>query len=451
VVPAAPAAPAANEQRPNFLFVITDDQRDDSLGCAGHPVLQTPVIDRLASQGVRFVNAFVTTPICAASRASFLTGAWERRHGYTFGTPPLTSELIAESYPAVLRDAGYRTGFTGKYGVRAQDDSTSVMFDFFRSYGQPFQQRLADGSTRHLTDIAGDDALEFLAGCDGEQPFCLTVSFNAPHAEDANKEHQFPSSPPEAGLYVDSEIPPPLVSTEFWKDLPEFFAGSLNRERWFWRWDTPEQYDRNMRDYFRMISGIDRVTGRILAELERRGLASNTVVIFTSDNGYYMGSRGFAGKWSHYEESLRVPLVIFDPRVAVNEAGRLASELVLNVDLAPTILDLAGLELPAQYQGATLAPIVRGTSVDKWRDDFLFEHLFDHAAIPRMEGVRGQRHVYARYIDDLPEGEFLHDLERDPLQLVNLANDPEQAELLASMRRRCDELLAAVEVEAPLR
>jgi len=290
-------ATAAQEERPNFLILITDDQRDDSLGCAGHPVLETPAIDGIASRGVRFVNAFVTTPICAASRASVLTGAWERRHGYTFGTRPLTAEQIAVSYPALLRDAGYRTGFIGKYGVRAQADSPRVMFDFYRSYGQPFLKQQADGTARHLTDIAEDDAFEFLAHCDAQRPFCLTVSFNAPHAEDASKDDQYPFSPPEQGLYVDCELPTPRVSIEFWKELPEFFARSLNRDRWFWRWDTPAKYDRFLRDYYRMLSGIDRVTGRLLAELEQRGLARNTVVIFTSDNGYYMGSRGFAGKW----------------------------------------------------------------------------------------------------------------------------------------------------------
>ncbi len=432
-------ATAQETKRPNFLFVVTDDQRNDSLGCAGHPVLQTPVIDGLAAKGVRFTKAFVTTPICAASRASLLTSAWERQHGYTFGTPPLTAERIADSYPAILRGAGYQSGFIGKYGVRAQPDSADLMFDFFRSYGQPYQKKQADGSTRHLTDIAGDDALEFLATCDASRPFCLTVSFNAPHAEDSTKSNPYPFSPNEKDLYTDAELPEPLVPLDFWKGLPEFFGDSLNRVRWFWRWDTPEKYDRFLRDYYRMITGIDRVTGRILDELESRGLADNTVVIFTGDNGYYMGSRGFAGKWSHYEESLRVPLVIHDPR-APEPGGRLAADFALNVDLPATIVDLAGLEVPASYQGTSLAPILNGTAPQTWRSDFLFEHLFDHAQIPRMEGVRGERYVYARYIDNLPEGEFLHDLEADPLQLRNLAGEPEHAELLARMRERCGEL-----------
>ena len=130
-------ATVAQEGRPNIILIVTDDQRADFLGSAGHPVLRTPVIDGIAREGVRFLNAFVTTPICAASRASILTGTWERRHGYTFGTPPLTAAFVARSYPAVLRDAGYRTGLIGKFGVRAQQDSPSVMFDFFRPQSPP--------------------------------------------------------------------------------------------------------------------------------------------------------------------------------------------------------------------------------------------------------------------------------------------------------------------------
>ncbi len=435
------ASPQA--ERPNIIFIVTDDQRADFLGSAGHPVLRTPVIDGIAAEGVRFLNAFVTTPICAASRASILTGTWERRHGYTFGTPPLTAALVARSYPAVLRDAGYRTGFVGKFGVRAQRDSPSVMFDFFRPQSPPYLKKRADGTTRHITDLAGDEAIEFLKGCREDQPFCLSVSFNAPHADDGNKENHFPYPSSEEGLYADAEIRPPLVSTEFWKSLPEFFANSMHRERWFWRWDTPEKYERNVRAYYRMISGIDRVIGRILAESERLGFADNTIVIFTSDNGYYKGSRGFAGKWSHYEESLRVPLVVYDPRIEKSRRGRVVPQLALNVDLAATIVDLAGLKQPSTYQGRSLAPIVRGDRVEEWREDFFGEHLLDNPQIPRWEGVRGQRYVYARYFDHLPEGEFLHDLERDPLQLVNLAHDPEYDAVLATMRDRCDELRAA--------
>ena len=431
---------AAQVERPNIILFVTDDQRDDFLGCAGHPVLRTPVIDGLAADGVRFENAFVTTPICAASRASIFTGAWERRHGYTFGTPPLAADLVERSYPAVLRKAGYRTGFIGKFGVRAGSEAPGVMFDFYRPQWTPYLKEGPDGTVRHLTDVAGDLAIEFLEGCEADRPFCLSVSFNAPHAADADKVNHYPFSPPEAELYAEAEIRPPRVSTDFWSGLPEFLSRSMHRRRWFWRWDTREKYERNVRAYYRMISGIDRVIGQVLAEVERLGLADDTVVIFTGDNGYYKGSRGFAGKWSHYEESLRVPLVIHDPRLDERQRGRVARELALNVDLAATIVDLAGLETPSTCQGRSLAPIVRGEPVEGWREDFFCEHLLDNALIPRWEGVRGERYVYARYLDNMPEGEFLHDLARDPLQLVNVARDPAHRETLRAMRERCDEL-----------
>jgi arylsulfatase A-like enzyme len=214
----------------------------------------------------------------------------------------------------------------------------------------------------------------------------------------------------------------------------------MNRARYFWRWDTPKKYQKNIRAYYRMISGVDHVIGRVVKQLADQGLAENTVVIFTGDNGYYAASRGFAGKWSHYEESLRVPLVIFDPRLPKAQRGRVESRMVLNVDVAPTIVSLAGEKIPAGYQGNSLVPLVQGKSPETWRTDFFCEHLFRNSTIPKWEGVRDQRWVYARYFEQKPVYEFLHDLKTDPDQLKNLATDGASAETLARMRKRCDEL-----------
>ncbi len=305
-------------------------------------MVQTPVIDDLAARGVRFENAFVTTSICAASRATILTGAWERRHGYTFGTPPIPADLLASSYPALLRDAGYYTGFVGKFGVNVPAGWEARMFDSFTPLNRtPYFKEQPDGTLRHLTNIEGDEAIEFLQNCPDDQPFCLSVSFNAAHAEDGDRVDHFPWCPEEDGLYDDVEIPPPTVSIDFWETLPEFLRDSIHRDRWFWRWDTPEKYQHNSRAYFRMITGLDRNIGRVLEALEQQGRADNTVVIFIGDNGYYQASRGFAGKWTHYEESLRVPLVVYDPRLPEQLRGRVLSQVVLNVDLAATITSLA--------------------------------------------------------------------------------------------------------------
>ena len=430
----------AQEARPNIILVVTDDQRDDLLGCAGHPVLRTPHIDALAAEGVRFTNAFVTTPICAASRASILTGAWESAHGYTFGTPPLREELVAASYPALLREAGYRTGLVGKFGVRVPDGASARMFDVFRPMGQPFVQDGADGQPVHLTDRTRDEALAFLRGCAADQPFCLSISFNAPHAQDADKDNQYPCAPAEAGLYADAPVPAPLVPETFREGLPDFLADSLCRERWFWRWDTADKYTDNVRAYYRMLTGIDRVVGEVLAESARLGFADNTVVLFVGDNGYFLGSRGFAGKWLHYEEALRVPLVVHDPRVAAPARGLEVPAMALNVDLAATVLDYAGVEPPPSCRGRSLVPWVRGDAAADWRVDFYAEHRMEHAKIPEWEGVRGTRWTYARYVGRGAAGEFLHDLEADPLQLVNLAGQAESAETLEQMRARCEEL-----------
>ena len=189
-----------------------------------------------------------------------------------------------------------------------------------------------------------------------------------------------------------------------------------------------------------MITGLDRNIGRMVAEIERLGMDDNTVVIFIGDNGYYKGSRGFAGKWSHFEESLRVPLVIYDPRLPDQQRGRVISEVALNVDVPATIMAMGIGQIPASYQGADLTALVYGRHPETWRTDFFCEHLFDHKQIPKWEGVRGDRYKYARYFEHMPEGEFLHDLREDPAELKNLVNDPEYADVLQRMRARCDEL-----------
>lgn len=426
--------------RPHVLVFVTDDQRDDFLGCAGHPFLKTKVIDRLAARGVRFANAFVTTPICAASRATILTGAWERAHGYTFGTPPLARRWTDRSYPALLRRAGYHVGYVGKFGVAVEAGARDAMFDVFREL--PLAYRLEEGG-RHLTDRIGDAAVSFLERAPADRPYCLTVGFHAPHAVDGERDDPYPCAPPEDGLYEDAAVPPPRVKAAFRDELPDFLARGEHRVRWEWRFGTEAAYERNVRAYFRMIAGIDRVIGRVLEAVERRGFADRTVVLFLSDNGIYLGSRGLAGKWSHFEESLRIPFVLMDPRLAADRQGARIPNLVVNADVPATILALAGVEAPPSCQGRSVLDLAYGDPPEDWRTDFLIEHRFDHPRIPKWEGVRGERYVYARYFEHRDDGEFLHDLAVDPLQLRNLARDPESAGLLARMRARCDALLQA--------
>ena len=175
-------------------------------------------------------------------------------------------------------------------------------------------------------------------------------------------------------------------------------------------------------------------------ELEELGLSKNTIVIFASDNGYYKGARGFAGKWSHYEESLRIPLIIFDPRADRMSRGRVVDAMALNIDIPATILGYSGVQPPASYQGHSLVPVMNAGVPASWRKDFFCEHLMNHEDIPKYEGVHGQRYVYARYFEQNPVYEYLHDLQQDPDQLTNFADDPEYATVLGEMRSRCDQL-----------
>ena len=434
----------AKTPRPNLVFFLSDDHRGDSLGCAGHAILQTPELDAMARDGVRFENMFVTTSICAASRASIFTGLYERTHGYTFRTPPIRKEHFAESYPTLLRAAGYRTGFAGKFGVGVAGGHKGA-FDVFHSIGRgPYHKKQPDGSTRHETQLCGDRAIAFIEDAPRDKPFCMSVSFNASHAEDGDKRPghgHFPWPKVVDGLYDNLPMPPPLYSEPaVYESQPAYLKKSLNRQRYFWRWDTPEKYQTNLRAYYRMISGIDHVVGRVRKALEKKGVADNTVLVFTGDNGYYQGQRGFAGKWSHYEESLRVPLIIHDPRTPAHLRGRNAPQMALNIDLPATLLDYAGLPLPEAYQGRSLRPIVEGASPEHWRTDTFCEHLMDYGGIPKWEGVRGPRYTYARYFEQKHDAEHLHDLVADPGQLKNFASDPTYANILAKMRKRTDQL-----------
>ncbi|MFM1870794.1 MAG: hypothetical protein RL398_216 [Planctomycetota bacterium] len=422
---------------PNVLVILTDDQRWDSMSVTGNALVDTPNLDRLAHDGVRFANAFVTTPICAASRATLFTGDYECAHGFTFATPPLAEPWVAASYPVRLRQAGYRTGFVGKFGVKVPQGGEQRMFDSYAPLNPPYFKKQKDGTQRHLTDLSIDRAIEFLDGCKQDQPWCLSISFNAPHAVDGDPQQYFWPAAQDA-VYAETRWPVPATMTdEFFAGLPEFLRTSESRVRFGWRFDEPSKYQRMVTGYHRMIRGVDAAVGRLRDELQRRGLADNTVIVFLSDNGYFLGERGLAGKWYGYEESLRVPLVVVDPRQKAR-AGRVVEVPALNVDVAPTVLDYAG--LPAVMQGRSLRPLVRGEVPADWRTDFLFEHRFKHARIPESEGVRDARFTYIRWYEQKPVVEELYDRDADPAQLHNVVGDPAHAATLARLRARTDEL-----------
>ena len=431
-----------SENRPNIIFILTDDQRFDALGYAGNKIIQTPEMDRLAETGVYFSHAIVSTPICAASRASIFTGLHERTHKYTFQTGDIRSEYILESYPALLKEAGYYTGFFGKFGVNFS--KKGKLFDVIDDYDRNGQfpdrrgyfYKTLNGDTVHLTRYTGQQALDFIDNAPSEKPFCLSLSFSAPHAHD-NAPDQYFWTPETDNLFQNMEMPgPELADDKYFNALPLPVREGFNRLRWTWRFDTPEKYQHSVKGYYRMIKGVDLEIAKIRKKLEEKGLDNNTVIIFMGDNGYFLGERQLAGKWLMYDNSIRVPLIVYDPRVKKHQD---ISDMALNIDVPATILDLAGVQIPATYQGKSLVPIVSGTVKSMYRDTILIEHLWEFENIPPSEGVRTAEWKYMRYIND-KSAEELYNLKSDPKEINNLAGMPEYQKVLLEFRRKNDEL-----------
>ena len=430
-------------KKPNIVFFFTDDQTSSILGCYGHPLAKTPNIDRLAKEGTRFENAFVSQSICWVSRTTILTGLTGRSYGVPGNHDMAKPEAVEKLYIDYLRDAGYRTGFAGKWhakmpkGWKAQDH-----FDEFHPIGRnPFYKKQPDGSLRHETELIVDRGIEFLDSQPNGKPFAINMWFNACHAEDGDRRPgigHFPWPRAMDGMYEDDKIAPPkLNDPKIFDSQPDFLRTTINRERFYWRWNTDERYRINMRAYLRMVSGIDNAIGRFISALEAKGLADNTIIVYTADNGFHMGNRGFAGKWSHYEESLRVPMIVLDPRVKNKAKGQVRKESVLNLDLPSTFLSWAGVQIPDRYQGRTFDKLVSETKPFSWRKHTFHEHFAVRSRIPAFEGLRGERYKYVRYVDE-GNYEFLHDLSEDPNEIENLVGNPNYNDVLKNMRALTD-------------
>ena len=433
-----PAQVAPLQQtRPNILLLYADDWRHDTLGAAGNPVVRTPRLDGFARESVRFRRSYVTTSICGVSRASLLTGQWMSRHGNTafdaFKTP------WEETFPGVLRASGYWVGHVGKWH---NGRFPSERYDFGRAYSGTHFLKQPDGSAIHVTRKNEQDALEFLRTRPVDRPFVLTVSFFATHAEDQHPQ-QYLYQPESEPLYRDTVVPvPPNMTSDGVARLPPFIASEKNegRNRWRWRFDTPEKYQRYMKAYYRLATEVDTVAGRLLDELKARKLDENTLVIFTTDNGYFHGEHGLADKWYPYEESIRVPLIVRDPRMPAGVRGRVNDDIVLNTDLAPTVLSYAGAEVPGRMQGKDIAPLYLAAKKPAWRTEFFYEH----ATIRNVDFIPSSAALVRKDVKYIywPDFEYeeLFDLSRDPHEDHNLARASTSAARLRALRSRFHEL-----------
>jgi len=433
---------ALENSRPNIIFILTDDQRWDALGYAGNAMAHTPEMDSLAKHGAYFSHAIVTTPICAASRASIFTGLHERTHRYNFQTGIIQDKYMRASYPKVLRKSGYYTGFYGKFGVKFVH--MDHLFDVYESYDRGSQKdrrgyfyKTLDNEPVHLTRYTGQKALEFIEKAPTNRPFCLSLSFSAPHAQDSAPEQYFWQEKTDH-LYQDMDMPgPQLADDTYFQELPQSVREGFNRLRWTWRYDTPEKYQHSVKGYYRMIAGIDLEIGKIRQQLKTQGLDQNTVIVVMGDNGYFLGERQLAGKWLLYDNSIRVPLIVYDPR---RSEHRDVDQMALNIDVPATLLDLAGVPQPATWQGKSLLPLVSGKPEDWDRDAVLVEHLWEFDHIPPSEGIRTNEWKYFRYCNDLSEQE-LYDLTSDPQETKNLAGDNHYQSQLMTLKAECERLI----------
>jgi arylsulfatase A-like enzyme len=472
---------------------MTDDQRWDNMGCYGRPEFKTPNIDRLAGRGVIFDQAFNTVAICMPSRVTMMTGRYFSSHRVGFVAPndyTLSRADFSQSYPALLKEAGYRTGFIGKVGFtvseQAQRPWAGVPYDYKGNMGDIFDffagaetteekalevwpeedrelqaiyQNKRKGESRTLR--TGQAILHFLDTQPDDQPFCLSVSFYAVK-HDSNSHMYMPHC--ELFKNVDFPVPDNWVEGDDPK-LPQVVKDHargvyLHRDRS----STPALYQKLVRRFATQGYTVDRQVGLMVEKLKERGLLENTVIIYTSDNGRFQGSHGLFDKCILYEEAVRAPLIVFDGRMDASTQGRRENALISSVDMAPTILSLAGIEPPKIMQGRDFSGILNQTQDrSAWRDAVLIENLFlvsmfkaknkpdaleinqnliDRNESYRSRGVRTDRYKYFVYYEHTPPIEELYDVDKDPLEQNNLAGSPEHASLLKKLRKRTEELAA---------
>ncbi len=482
---------AASKERPNIIFLMTDDQRWDNMGCYGRPEFNTPNIDRLAQQGIVFDKAFYAVSICMPSRVTMMTGRYNSNHRVGFVAPDnytLAQADFAESYPAMLKNAGYRTGFIGKVGFtvtkEAMRPSTPKehyykenmghVFDFFagsETYDhkgfvtwpeddgglQEIYKKERQNSGRTLR--TGEAMLRFLDTQPKDKPFCLSVSFYAVK-HDNNKDVYMPHF--EQFKDFDFSIPGNWIEGSN-EELPHVVLENARGPRLHvQRSSTPDRYQRLVRRFAAQGYSVDAQLGLLMKKLQEKDMLDNTIIIYTSDNGRFQGSHGLFDKCLLYEESVKAPLIVFDGRMPKYRQGSRESALVSSVDVAPTILAFAGLEPPKSMQGKDFSKIINKTqNMKKWRDAVFMEDLFivdmfsarnkenvdeiNETLIEanksyRSHGVRTDRWKYFVYYEHKPEIEELYDLQSDPLEQNNLAGKPEYRKVLKKMRKKTKEM-----------
>ena len=451
------------DKRMNVIFILTDDQRYDEMGFM-NPVLNTPNMDKMAEEGVFFKNAFVTTSLCSPSRASILTGQYMHNHGVVDNNSPVADGTVF--FPQYLQKAGYQTAFFGKWHMgeagssKGELDRPQPGFDHWLSFagqGNYFpvwhngkvNQFNINGKhvpqKGYITDELTDYTLEWLAkDRDQSKPFFVYLSHKAVHAN---------FSPPERykDLYSDAVIPVPDSEA----DTEENYRGKpmwVKNQRNSWHGvDFPYHSNLNVQEYklqyHRALTAVDDSIGEINLWLKENGLADNTIVILMGDNGFMFGEHGLIDKRNAYEESMRVPMLIYIP--GLDNPGLVVEDIVAGIDIGPTVLDIAGVEsMPEQFEGLSMLPLALGKNVENWRDDLLYEYYweFNYPMTPTTFALRTDNYKLIQY-HGIWDTEELYDILNDPKEMNNLIDDPDYLEVRVKLRKELNRRLANNEGE----
>jgi len=448
-------ASLAHAKKPNIVFILTDDQKYDAMGFMQHyPFLKTPNIDRIRHEGVHYKNSFVTLSMCAPARAGFLTGTYPQVNGVCTNVEGREfNQHKTPSFPLVLQQNGYKTSFFGKWHL---DHSNKPRKGFdrwvsFSGQGKYNGNKLnIDGkivnNPGYITDELTDYALDFIDK-NADEPFCVYLSHKAVH-------QPFTPAKRHKSIYKGDTVPKKDNFFDNLADKPAWQRVQRSREELYrLRYNNtcevpskkkPRPYNKengshpNTKDYLRSIAAVDEGIGKIYDMLEKKGVLDNTAIIFAGDNGYMLGEHQRGDKRVHYNESMRIPLIARLPGVI--PANSTIEKMVLNIDVAPTLLDMAGAKAPAIMQGKSTLPLFDKTTETPWRDSFLFTYWRDLIpTLPRIVSVRTEQYVYTTYpdIDDLDE---LYDLKNDPYEMTNLAASPEHAPLIKKMAAKLKQL-----------
>jgi arylsulfatase A-like enzyme len=440
---------AQGPARPNLIFITTDGHRPDALSLNGNRILQTPNFDRIGREGVQFRNSFVTNALCLPSRATALTGLY----GHNTGCVDNQDRSIPADVPLftdLLRDAGYEVGVFGKAHVK---DLGKRNFDLF--FGYPgaatdyFWPEIVEGSNGrvgppkvydgYVEDVVMDRAIRWVKE-KRTKPFCMIFWFQSPHA---------PFFRPRRLLDLYNGVPIPKPAT-FDDDLkgypgkPRAFAeaddmiGTYTRESKT-KANCARSLEEMVKDYYAGIVSADENAGRLFQALTEAGQMDDTAIMFSSDHGFFLGEWRKYDKRFMHEPSIRAPMLIRYPRMV--RAGATADQMVTNLDIAPTFLELAGVPVPKHMQGLSMVPMLKGEQPAKWRKDWLYEYYEYPGShdVRKNRGVRTDRYKFIHYYEP-PEEFEMYDLEEDPGELHNLYGDPRHAALARDLRRRIDEL-----------